>query len=149
MNVWLQEEGLPRPLAHFPLTGETAGSILLPAYNGGVFTNKQMPSWVDDDKFASVLKCNRVGVVTHSIHCVGFAEGKQAQPPFLWVRAAADKKVQVAAGKKAQPRFVGMVLARGPARAAPVSASKACALPPQPERDGVGICTWRDGIQSK
>lgn len=66
----LQIEDYPTPLAHFPLTGADLTSLLLPAYNGTTLQEGQAPgstpqevqaSWVADEKFASVYRCNKVG----------------------------------------------------------------------------------------
>lgn len=64
----VQEQDLPIPLAHFPLTGGSLASVLLPPYNGTTLSNEGDPAWVEDLKFGSVVHCNNVSTHSSSSH---------------------------------------------------------------------------------
>eukprot|EP00887_Chlorella_sp_A99_P005410 scaffold1.g5410.t1 len=54
----LQEEAVPAPLAFFPLTASSLGSLLLPPYAGSA-SGSPLPTWVNDTAFSSVVDCHR------------------------------------------------------------------------------------------
>lgn len=83
--AFLEENGMPVPLAFFPLTAENLNAVTVPDYSGRSLGATQL-SWIQDDTFGSVPWCHREDEIALSLDTVPYGRGDGAFAVNFWMK---------------------------------------------------------------